>query len=142
MKRKDLATWLALLAGWCGAPLLYLQGLRRWPLSAGLLALSALGGYGAWRLRQYGLDDLAGAWLTPVGGLTLTWGTLQAMYFGLTTREVWNLRHNPQLTSDDDAGAGGGLTIAAVVLALGGGATVAISALVFAVQRYFELRGA
>jgi len=132
-RSRAAATWLALLAGSLGAHRFYLRGRR--DLVAWLHPLPTLAGaYGFWRMREFGVDDRLGAFLVPLLGATLAASMLAAILLGLTSEERWAARHGP--TGAVPAWP----TVAAVIIALALGATVAMATIAFTAQRYFESR--
>jgi hypothetical protein len=137
VKNKTLATWLAFLGGSIGLHRFYLFGLR--DRIGWLLPIpTALGLYGIERVQQYGQDDVLSWLLVPLLGFTLAGCCLNAIIFGLKTREEWNARFNPQLTQDAPAGGTRWATIFAISLALAVGAGVLMASIAFSFQRYFE----
>ena len=132
-RSKMLATWLAILGGSLGLHRFYLHGVRdRWGWLYPLPTLA--GAYGAWRMRELGVDDRLGGVLVPLLGATLAAAMLSAIVYGLTDDERWADRHGrpgaPQRA--------GWPTIAGVVLAVALGATVTMATIAFAAQQYFE----
>jgi 4-amino-4-deoxy-L-arabinose transferase-like glycosyltransferase len=137
MKRKTLAAWLAFAGGPLGLHRFYLHGLG--DLVGWLLPLpTALGLYGIQRVQRFGQDDTLSWLLVPLLGFTIAGCCLTAIVYGLTTREKWNARFNPQLAQDAPAGGTGWLTIAAIVASLMIGAGVLMASIAFSFQRYFE----
>ena len=135
-KNKTLATWLAFIFGQLGLHRFYLFGLKdklAWlhPL------LAAIGWYGVYRVRSLGQDDQLAWLLVPVLGFLLAATAVTAIYYGLSSLEKWNGRHNPRHV-DTAAGQTSWLTIGAVVFALLMGATTLMSSIAFSFQRYFE----
>ena len=135
-KNKTTAAWLAFIGGQLGLHRLYLFGLGdlwAWvhPIAA------ALGWWGVERVREHGQDDQLAWLLIPLLGLTLAATALTAIYYGLTSSEKWNARHNPRHLAAV-AGNTNWLTISAVVFALLFGTISLMSSIVFSFQRYFE----
>jgi TM2 domain-containing membrane protein YozV len=136
-RSRAVATWLALIAGSLGLHRFYLHGVRDgwawlhpWP--------TLLGGYGFWRLREFGVDDARGSLLVLLLGVMLAMSMLQAIVYGLTSDERWARRHGPAPAARAPAWP----TFVAVGLALAIGASVAMATFAFAAQRYFESRAA
>jgi len=137
MKNKTFAAWLTFVAGPLGLHRFYLYGLA--DLLGWLLPIpTALGLYGLERVRTYGLDDQLSWVLIPLVGFTIAGCALNAIVYGLMTREKWNLRFNPTATADAPAGATNWLTIGAIACSLLVGTTVLMSSIAFSFQRYFE----
>lgn len=137
MKNKTLATWLTFLGGPLGLHRFYLRGLG--DLTGWLLPVpTALGLYGIDRAQQFGLDDQTSWWLIPLLGFNIAACGLNAIVYGLMTKEKWNARFNPEAPADAPAGQTHWLTIGGVVVSLLIGTTVLMSSLVFSFQRYFE----
>ncbi len=135
-KNKTVATWLAFICGQLGLHRFYLYGRTdgwAWlhPVMAGI------GWWGIARVRQYGQDDQLAWLLVPMLGFTLAGTAVTAIYYGLTSAEKWNARHNPS-APDAVCGDTRWLTISAVVFALLFGAIALMSSLAFSFQRYFE----
>ena len=132
-RSKAVATWLAVLGGTFGLHRFYLHGgrdvlgwLHPWP--------SLVGAYGFWRLRQLGLDDVAGSRLVPLLGAMVALGMLAAVVIGLTPADRWRGRWG-------ERGAGTGwATVIGVVVAVAVGATATMATIAYTAQRYFELR--
>ena len=132
-RSKAVATWLAVLGGPLGLHRFYLHGggdvfgwLHPWP--------SLVGAYGFWRLRQLGLDDVAGSRLVPLLGAMVAIGMLAAVVIGLTPAERWRPRWG-------ERGAGTGwATVIGIVVAFAVGATATMATIAYTAQRYFELR--
>ena len=136
-KSKTLAAWLAFLGGSLGLHRFYLFGLR--DRLAWLLPVpTALGLYGLERVQRYGQDDVLSWLLVPLLGFTLAACCLNAIVFGLMTREKWNARFNPQAAADAPAGRTDWFTIFAIALSLLVGTAVLMASLAFSFQRYFE----
>lgn len=137
LKNKTLAAWLTFVAGPLGLHRFYLRGLT--DKIGWLLPIpTALGLYGVERVRQYGVDDQLSWVLIPLLGFTIAGCALNAIVYGLMTREQWNARFNPQAPADAPAGQTGWLTIGAVACALLIGTAVLLSSIAFSFQRYFE----
>lgn len=137
MKSKTLATWLAFLGGSLGLHRFYLFGLRD-RLGWLLPIPTILGLYGIERVQQYGQDDVLSWLLVPLLGFTFAGCCLNAIVFGLKTREEWNARFNPGGTQDSAAGGTRWATIFAIALSLAVGAGVLMASMAFSFQRYFE----
>jgi hypothetical protein len=137
MKNKTLATWLTFFGGPLGLHRFYLRGLG--DLWGWLLPLpTALGLYGIERVLRYGQDDQMSWWLIPLLGFNIAACGLNAIVYGLMTREKWNARYNPGATPEHEAGRTGWLTIGGVAIALLVGTAILMSSIVFSFQRYFE----
>ena len=136
-KSKTLAAWLAFLLGPLGIHRFYLHGLGDL-LGWALPIPTALGLYGIQRVQRLGQDDGLSWLLIPLLGFTIAGCCLTAIVYGLTTREKWNARHNPQAGEEADAGGTRWATIFAVALALMFGAGVLMASIAFSFQRYFE----
>ena len=137
LKNKTLAAWLTFVAGPLGLHRFYLRGLTD-TLGWLLPIPTALGLYGIERVRQYGVDDQLSWVLIPLLGFTIAGCALNAIVYGLMTREQWNARFNPQAPADAAAGQTGWLTIGAIACALLIGTAVLLSSIAFSFQRYFE----
>ncbi len=136
-KSKTLSTWLAFLGGSLGLHRFYLHGFADgWGWLSPLPTL--VGAFGLLRLRDAGLDDTLGALLVPWLGLMLVAGMLQAIVIGLTPDERWHQRFNPSLNPSSSEGASGWLNVLGIALSLMVGATILMSTIAFAGQRYFE----
>lgn len=136
IKNKTLATCLALLLGQTGLHRIYLFGLKDlWAWAHPLAA--AIGWYGVYRVRTLGQDDHLAWLLVPVLGFLLATCAITAIYYGLSSQEKWNGRHNPQQL-DAPAGATNWLVIGAVVFSVLMGATSLMASIAFSFQRYFE----
>ena len=143
-RSKAAAAWLALVAGSFGVHRFYLHGagdLIGWMYPAPTL----VGAYGAWRMRELGVDDRLGGLLVPWLGASLAASMLSAIVYGLMSDERWAARHG----GSDPTGAAGATAlhrpttqawpaIAAVIVALALGATITLATIAFAAQRYFE----
>ena len=132
-RSKMLATWLAILGGSLGLRRFYLHGVRdAW---AWLYPLPTLAGaYGAWRMRELGVDDRLGGLLVPLLGATLAAAMLSAIVYGLTDDTRWATRHGHPGTPRRS----GWPTVAGVVVAVAIGATVTMATIAFTAQQYFE----
>lgn len=140
MKNKTLSTWLALLGGPLGLHRFYLFGLGN-TLGWALPIPTALGLYGWMRVRSLGVDDPLSWVLIPLLGLTIAGCALNAIVYGLMSREAWNVRFNgvqPESDLQPEAGRTGWLTVAAIVLSLLVGTTALMASLAYGFQRYFE----
>lgn len=137
MKNKTLAAWLAFLGGPLGLHRFYLRGvgdLLGWALPIP----TALGLYGIERVQRYGVDDPWSWVLMPLLGFTIAGCALNAIIYGLMTREQWNRRFNPVADPESSAGGTNWFTIAAVAVSLLVGTAVLMASIVFSFQRYFE----
>lgn len=137
MKNKTLATWLTFWGGPLGLHRFYLRGfgdlwgwLLPWP--------TALGLYGIERVLQFGQDDQMSWWLIPLLGFNIAANALNAIIYGLMSREKWNAIYNPAAACDALAGRTTWLTIIGVATALLVGTAILMSSIVFSFQRYFE----
>jgi len=131
-RSRAVATWLALLGGSLGLHRFYLYGagdfwgwLHPWP--------TLVGAYGFWRLRELGVDDVAGSRLVLFLGALVAISMLEAIVIGLTSDERWTARHGAA-----PARAPAWPTYVAVGLALAIGAGAAMATIAFAAQQYFE----
>jgi len=137
MKNKTLATWLTFFGGPLGLHRFYLRGFG--DLWGWLLPLpTALGLYGIERVMQFGQDDQMSWWLIPLLGFNIAANGLNAIVYGLMSREKWNARYNPHAPAEHPAGGTSWLTIGGVALALLLGTAILMSTIVFSFQRYFE----
>ena len=137
MKNKTLATWLTFFGGPLGLHRFYLRGFG--DLWGWLLPIpTALGLYGIERVMAFGLDDTMSWWLIPLLGFNIAACALNAIIYGLMTREQWNARYNPRAAVDALAGRTTWFTIAGVALSLLLGTGILMSSIVFSFQRYFE----
>jgi hypothetical protein len=137
MKNKTFAAWLTFVGGPLGLHRFYLRGfadLLGWALPIP----TALGLYGIERVQTFGQDDLMSWWLIPLLGFTIAGCALNAIVYGLMTREQWNARFNPQADPEATSGATSWLTIGAIVAALMIGTGVLMGSIAFSFQRYFE----
>jgi hypothetical protein len=137
MKNKTLAAWLAFLGGPLGVHRFYLHGWRDalgWILPLPTL----LGTYGALRAQRLGVDDQLSWILVPLLGFTIAGCALTAIVYGLSSREKWNARFNPDAGDQAPAGGTNWFTILAVVAALMVGTGVLMASIAFSFQRYFE----
>ncbi len=140
MKNKTLSTWLAFLGGALGLHRFYLFG-KADTLGWFLPIPTALGLYGVMRARHVGLDDHLSWMLIPLVGFTIAACALNAIVYGLMSRERWNARFNGvplEAPVQPEAGQTSWLTIVAVVAALLVGTTALMGSLAFSFQRYFE----
>ncbi len=140
MKNKTLSTWLAFLGGALGLHRFYLFG-KGDTLGWFLPIPTALGLYGVMRARHVGLDDHLSWMLIPLVGFTIAACALNAIVYGLMSRERWNARFNAtplEAQNQPKAGQTNWLTIVAVVAALLVGTTALMGSLAFSFQRYFE----
>ena len=136
VKNKTTAAFLALIGGQLGLHRLYLFGMKDiWAWMHPVTA--ALGWWGIERVQQYGQDDRLAWMLVPLLGFTLAATSLAAIYYGLSSPEKWNTRHNSSILHTT-AGDTRWLTIAIVVFSLLFGAVALMSSLAFSFQRYFE----
>ncbi len=133
-KSKNVATWLAVVAGVFGAHRFYLHGLRDpwgllhpWPTLAGIA--------GVVRMNNLGQDDRAAALLVPLLGLMIAQAMLTAIIYGLTPDERWNARWNTAAARPPATRWG---PVLGVVVALMLGASALMSTLAFSGQRFFE----
>ncbi len=137
MKHKTFAAWLTFLVGPLGLHRFYLYGLG--DVLGWLLPIpTALGLYGVERVQTYGQDDPLSWVLIPLVGFTIAGCALNAIVYGLMTREKWNARFNPAAASDHPAGSTSWLTIGAIACSLLIGTTVLMASIAFSFQRYFE----
>ena len=137
MKNKTVAVWLAFVGGVLGLHRFYLKGSA--DILGWLLPLpTVVGLYGIARARQYGMDDLWSWLLIPLLGLTFAGCALNAIVYGLMTRERWNARFNPGAQVDAAPGGTNWFTVVAIALALLLGTTALMSSTVLIFQRYFE----
>ncbi|MBL0419993.1 hypothetical protein JI739_06500 [Ramlibacter sp. AW1] len=137
MKNKTFATWLTFLGGPLGLHRFYLRGLG--DLLGWMLPMpTALGLYGIQRVQAFGQDDVLSWLLVPLLGFTIAGCALNAIIYGLMSREAWNGRFNPGADPEAPAGGTNWLTIGAVVAALLIGTGVLMASIAFSFQRYFE----
>ncbi|MCE4555152.1 TM2 domain-containing protein [Pelomonas cellulosilytica] len=133
VKRKAVATWLALLVGVFGVHRFYLHGLKdRWGWLFPLPTL--LGLTGLQRMDSFGQDDRLAWVLIPCLGASLVAALLGGIVYGLTPDERWNARFNPS----QPAPSSGWVAIIGVVLCLFVGGIALMSTIAFSAQRYFE----
>ena len=140
MKNKTLSTWLSLVGGPLGLHRFYLFGLAD-TIGWALPIPTALGLYGLMRARSLGLDDHMSWILIPLLGFTIAGCALNAIVYGLSSREKWNVRFNGSALDDDaqpTAGRTSWLTVVAVVASLLVGTTALMASLAYSFQRYFE----
>lgn len=130
---KTVATWLCLLLGMLGVHRWYLRGWRdvwlwlRWPFVL-------LGIVGVLRWIAYDQNDAVVIWLMPITGVYLFVVMLEAVILGLTSDEDWRLR----FPSSGDAARSSSLGVTGVVIAVMLGSLCLISAIAFALAKYFE----
>lgn len=137
MKNKTLATWLTFFGGPLGLHRFYLKGLG--DLLGWLLPIpTALGLYGIERVLANGLDDTLSWVLIPLLGFTIAACALNAIVYGLMSREKWNQLYNPESAEDASAGQTTWFTIGGVATALLVGTAVLMSSIAFSFQRYYE----
>lgn len=132
-RSKVAATWLAIVGGSLGLHRFYLYG-RGDRLAWLHIVPSLIGAFGYWRLRDYGTDDWLGSALVPWLGLSIAAAMLAAIVYGLMPGDQWRARFG----GTGSAGQTGWATVTGAALALALGATAAIAAIAFAVQRFFE----
>ena len=140
MKHKTLSTWLTFVGGPLGLHRFYLFGLGD-TLGWALPIPTALGLYGIMRARSMGLDDQLSWLLIPLVGFTIAGCALNAIVYGLMSRERWNARFNgseSEAANQPPAGRTTWLTIVGVIAALLVGTTALMGSLAFSFQRYFE----
>jgi hypothetical protein len=77
-------------------------------------------------------------WLIPLLGFNIAGCALNAIVYGLMSRERWNARYNPTAAAEAVAGQTTWLTIGGVALSLLLGTGILMSSIVFSMQRYFE----
>lgn len=137
IKNKTTATYLALFLGLFGVHRFYLKGFS--DVGGWLqIVVSAIGLVGMRRIWALGQDDQLAWALVPFFGFSLFAAGLAAIVMGLTDKAKWNAIHNPSQSEDHAAGAGSGMTIFGVIVALLLGATALMSSIAFTGQRYFE----
>ncbi len=137
MKNKTLTVYLALFLGVLGAHRFYLKGFR--DVGGWLqIIVSAIGFVGMRRIWALGQDDQLAWTLVPFFGFSLFAAGLAAIVAGLTDQAKWNKAYNPNHSADHPAGAGTGMTIFGVIMALLLGATALMSSIAFTGQRFFE----
>jgi hypothetical protein len=132
-KSKTGATWIAVIAGALGAHRFYLHGGRDvfgWMHPP--LALAGL--VGVVRTLNLGQDDRVSWLLLPLLGIAITAGMIAALVMGLTPDERWAERFAPGAPAQ----ATGFGAILGVIVALLVGATVLMSTIAYAGQRFFE----
>jgi hypothetical protein len=84
------------------------------------------------------VDDQWSWVLVPLLGFTIAGCALNAIVYGLMTREKWNGTFNRSFPEDAPAGGTTWFTIGAVVLSLLVGTGVLMASLAFSFQHYFE----
>ena len=137
MKNKTTALWLALLGGPVGLHRVYLH--RRYDAFSGVLTTATLIGlYGVYRARNFGVDDQISWVLIPLLGFIMAECALNAIVYGLMSRESWNARFNPSAPQESPQGETRKLTVVGLIAALFLGSTVLMASLAFSFQRYFE----
>ena len=133
-RSRAIATWLALLGGSLGLHRFYLHGAADvWGWLHPLPTL--VGAYGFWRLRELGVDDVAGSRLVLFLGAMLAISMLETIVIGLASDERWSALHGARR-----ARGPAWPTYVAVGLALAVGAGAAMATIAFAAQQYFESR--
>ena len=137
MKNKTVAAWLAILGGPLGLHRFYLYGRSDW-LGWAHPVPTLLGAYGIQRAQTFGLDDMYVWPLAPLLGFTFAGCALNAIIYGLMSKEKWNAQYNPGTASDAKSGQTNWFTIAAVIASLVFGATALTASMAFTFQRYFE----
>ncbi|WP_034387217.1 TM2 domain-containing protein [Comamonas composti] len=136
-KSKTTAVWLSFLGGPIGLHRFYLHGFGDW--LGWLLPLpTALGFYGMERIQKLGMDDRLSWALIPMLGFTIACCSLRAIVYGLTDKQVWNLRHNPEANPEAAWGQTSWVTVFATGLALMIGATALMASLAYSFQHFFE----
>ena len=139
MKNKTLATWLAFLGAPLGLHRFYLFG-RHDRLAWLILLPTVLGYWGFQRVQEFGIEDYLSWWLFPIFGFTYASCCLNAIVYGLMSKEDWNARFNREAATDTSTGETSWMTIFAIVLSLIVGASVLLSSIVYSIQRYFEVQ--
>lgn len=134
-KSKTLAAWLAVLGGTLGLHRLYLRGFGD-VLAWAHAVPTAIGWMGVLRLRDAGVDDRLAWLLLPVFGLMVVQGMACAIWYGLTSDERWDARHNNGVPSVPTRWG----PVFAVIVALFIGATVLMSTIAFSIQKLFEIQ--
>lgn len=138
MRNKTLAAWLALVAGLFGLHRFYLHG--RADVVGWLLPVSsAMGIYGIWRARHFGLDDRLSWLLVPIVGFAFAACALTAIVYGLSDARDWNQKFNTREAPEHPAGATNWLTVGALVVAMLLGCTALVASIAFSLQHLFEL---
>ena len=132
-RSKTFATWLAIIGGSLGVHRFYLHGLRDLPGWLHPLP-TVIGFFGVLRVRSLGQDDQIAWLLMPWLGCSISAAMLAAIVYGLTPDDKWNARFN---THAPESRSGWGAILGAM-LALLVGASVLMSTIAFAAQRYFE----
>ncbi len=132
-KSKTLATWIAVIGGALGAHRFYLHGWRdAFGWTHPPLALAGL--VGVIRTLNLGQDDRVSWLLLPLLGIAITAGMIAALVMGLTPDERWAQR----FAAGSPPRATGFGAILGVMVALLIGATVLMSTIAYAGQRFFE----
>jgi hypothetical protein len=135
MKNKTLAVWLTFFGGPLGLHRFYLKGFTD-PLGWLLPVPTALGWYGVQRALELGQDDVTSWALIPLLGFTIASCALNAIIYGLMSKEQWNLKFNQD--AESPYGQTNWLTIFGLATSLLLGTTVLMASIVFSFQRYFE----
>jgi hypothetical protein len=132
-KSKTLATWIAVIGGLLGAHRFYLHG-RRDVFGWMHPPLALAGIVGVIRTLNLGQDDRVSWLLLPLLGIAITAGMIAALVIGLTSDARWAERFAPGAPAQ----ATGFGAILGVMVALLLGATVLMSTIAYAGQRFFE----
>lgn len=135
MKNKTFAVWLTFFGGPLGLHRFYLKGFTD-PLGWLLPVPTALGWYGVQRALELGQDDVTSWALIPLLGFTIAGCALNAIIYGLMSKEQWNSKFNQDAKSP--YGQTNWLTIFGLATSLLLGTTVLMASIVFSFQRYFE----
>ncbi len=138
VRNKTLAAWLALVAGLFGLHRFYLHG-RADVVGWLLPGSSAIGIYGIWRVRHFGLDDRLSWLLVPIVGFAFAACALTAIVYGLSDARDWNQKFNTREAPEHPAGATNWLTVGALVVAMLLGCTALVASIAFSLQHLFEL---
>jgi hypothetical protein len=97
---------------------------------------TALGWYGVQRALELGQDDVTSWALIPLLGFTIAGCALNAIIYGLMSKEQWNSKFNQD--AESPYGQTNWLTIFGLATSLLLGTTVLMASIVFSFQRYFE----
>ena len=135
MKNKTFAVWLTFFGGPLGLHRFYLKGFTD-PLGWLLPVPTALGWYGVQRALELGQDDVTSWALIPLLGFTIAGCALNAIIYGLMSKEQWNSKFNQN--TESPYGQTNWLTIFGLATSLLLGTTVLMASIVFSFQRYFE----